>query len=105
MKLNVEEIAKAWYNKLVHTAEQKELADNRFEICLKCPSKKEVLKGKEWSLVCDECGCPLSAKVYTGKMHLSERGSCPLGKWKEVEIEYLVKTGKLSNVKKTKSII
>jgi hypothetical protein len=105
MKLDFKEIAKAWYNKLVHTAEQKKLADERFEICLKCPSKKEVFKGKEWSLACGECGCPLSAKVYTDETYLSEKGSCPLGKWREVEAEHLIKTGKLTNIKKIKSII
>ena len=65
MKLDFKEIATAWYNKFQHTPQQKKLADSRFDICLECPSKKEIFEGKEWSLKCGECGCPLSAKVYT----------------------------------------
>ena len=52
MKLDFKEIATAWYNKLIHSNELKKLADDRFSICLECPSKKEVFKKKEWSLRC-----------------------------------------------------
>jgi len=95
MKIDFKEIVGAWYNTIKHTPEQKELADKRFEICLQCPSKKEVLEGKEWSLICGECGCPLKAKVYTKKMYMIEDGSCPLSKWKEIEMEYLKKYRKI----------
>ena len=97
MKLDFKEIVSAWYNVIKHTPAQKELADKRFEICLECPSKKEILEGKEWSLVCGECGCPLKAKVYTTKMWLTEDGSCPSNKWKEIEIEYLKKINRKQN--------
>jgi hypothetical protein len=89
MHLNFKEIAGAWYNKFKHTPAQKDLADKRFDICLECPSKKEGIKNKEWALVCGECGCPLKAKIYTNNTYLDDTGSCPLGKWKEIEIEYL----------------
>ena len=99
MKLDFKEIAESWFNSIVHSDRLKKLADNRFDICLECDSKEEIFQGKEWSLKCKECGCPLRGKIYTPKTYLDEntnkRGSCPLGKWKEVEIEYL-KTNKTS---------
>ena len=91
MKINFKEIATAWYNVIHHTPKQKELADKRFAICLECPSKQEILEGKEWSLKCSECGCPLKAKIYTNKTYITKGGSCPLNKWKEIEIEHLAK--------------
>jgi len=89
MKLDFKEIANSWFNVLSHSPQQKKLADNRFNICLECPSKQEILKGKEWSLKCGECGCPLKAKVYTDYTYKDKRGSCPLNKWKDVEDEHL----------------
>jgi hypothetical protein len=44
MNLDLKEISKAWFNVMVHSPEQKNLADKRFNICLECPSKKEVFK-------------------------------------------------------------
>ena len=101
MKLDFKEISSAWYNKFIHSDELKKLADDRFLICLECPSKKEILNVKttEWALKCNECGCLLKAKVYTPHTYLNKRGSCPLGKWKEVEDEYL------KNFKTSKTII
>ena len=91
MHLNFKEIAGAWYNKFLHTDAQKELADKRFEICLSCPSRVDGIKGKEWAMRCNECGCPLKAKVYTDNTYLDADGSCPLNKWKELEMEWLEK--------------
>jgi hypothetical protein len=99
MKLDFKEIATSWYNKFTHSPSQKKLADSRFDICLECPSKQEILKGKEWSLRCGECGCPLSAKIYTPKTYLDDGGSCPLNKWKDIEDEYL------KSIKNTKTIL
>jgi hypothetical protein len=84
MHLNFKEIAEAWYNTINHSPEQKELADARFDVCLQCPNKKETIKKKEWSLICNECGCPLKSKIYTNNTYLKE-GSCPLDYWKQVE--------------------
>jgi hypothetical protein len=99
MKLDFKEIAVSWYNTLSHTPEQKKIADLRFDICLECPSKKEIFEGKEWSLKCGECGCPLKAKIYTPKTYLDKGGSCPLNKWKDIEDEYV------KSIKNTKTII
>ncbi len=89
MKLDFKEISTAWFNTLVHSPLQKKLADDRFDICLECPSKKEIIKSKQWSLKCGECGCPLKGKIYTYKTYKDKGGSCPLNKWKEVEDEHL----------------
>lgn len=105
MKLDIKEIIESWYHKFKPTKEEKELADKRFEICLKCPSKQETLKGQNWTLRCGECGCPLGAKTYTPKTYLNAGGSCPLGKWKEIEMEHLIQIGKLNSIKNTKTII
>lgn len=105
MKLNLKEIFNAWYNVIDHTPEQKELADKRFAVCLECPSRKEIFEGKQWSLKCGECGCPLSAKVYTKMTYLNRNGSCPLNKWKEIEIEHLEKYDNSVNYKTKKTII
>lgn len=94
MKIDFKEISKAWFNSVIHSSIQKELADARFEICLTCPSKKEIFEGKEWSLKCGECGCPLKAKIYTYKTYLDKDKSCPLDKWKSIEEKHLDKIKK-----------
>lgn len=98
MKLDFKEIAKSWYNKFNHSPELKKLADERFNICLECPSKQEVFEGKKWSLRCIECGCPLSGKIYTPNTYLIKNGSCPLGKWKDVEDEYIKSFKKIKTI-------
>ena len=105
MKINFKEILNAWYNVIDHTPEQKELADKRFTICLECPSKREIFKDMKWSLKCGECGCPLSAKVYTKMTYLNKDKSCPLDKWKEIEMEYLDKHSDAVNYKTKKTFL
>lgn len=105
MNLDFKEIVTAWYNVINHTPEQKELADKRFAICLECPSKKEIFEGKEWSLKCSECGCPLKAKVYTKNTYINKELSCPLNKWKEIEIEYLANHSNNVKYKHKKTIV
>jgi len=99
MKLDFKEISTAWFNKLIHSPQQKKLADDRFNICLECPSKREFFEGIEWSLKCGECGCPLRVKDYTNYTYKDKIGSCPLNKWNEVEDDFL------RNIKSNKSII
>ena len=101
MKLDFKEIANAWFTMFRHTQEEKQLADKRFDICLQCPSKQEIFEGKEWALKCGECGCALSAKIYTDKRYMDDGGSCPLNKWKDVEIEHM----DIFKIKNTKTII
>jgi hypothetical protein len=103
MDLDFKEITSAWYNKFVHTNEMKELADNRLNICLDCPSKLEGITGFPFRLRCGECGCPLKAKVYTDKTYLDEGGSCPLNKWKDIEIEHFKKYNKAEFIKPDKN--
>jgi hypothetical protein len=98
MKLDFKEIMESWYNKFTHSPELKKLADKRFDICLECPSKQEILKGKEWSLKCSECGCPLMGKIYTPNTYLAKGGSCPLEKWKNVENEYIKSFKKIKTI-------
>jgi len=105
MKLDFKEIATAWFNTIVHTDEQKKLADKRLEVCFSCPKKLEIINGTNWMLKCGACGCPLKAKVYTKKTFLDKNGSCPLSKWKEIESEYLIQTGKIQNPKNNKTIL
>lgn len=101
--MNIREIVTAWATKFHHSVEQKELGDKRYDICLSCPSHKEKIKNKKWTQYCGECGCPLSAKVFTRSIYSDEGGSCPLEKWKEVEIEYEKKLNR--SAKKEKSLL
>jgi len=68
------EIAKAWIIASNPTLEEKAKALERSLTCDDCDSKKfnDHLK----FYYCDECGCPLSKKIY------SPINSCPLNKWK-----------------------
>lgn len=80
MSINLREIGKSWIISLNPNKEQKELADLRHEICVKCEFKKEIFEKKEWSSLCGKCGCPLSKKIYS-----DEYGACPEKKWLAVE--------------------
>lgn len=71
MKDKTLEIITAWGNSFNPTKEQKDIADKRKDVCNECPSLKKVT-GIEF---CDECGCPISKKIY------SDKNSCPLNKW------------------------
>jgi hypothetical protein len=80
MELNLRKIAKAWFTAANPTTEQKELAERRMDICNSCDKKKALAN---MVIVCSDCGCPLSKKIFT-----MENDSCPLHKWREVESEY-----------------
>jgi hypothetical protein len=62
----ISEIMGAWIVSFNPTAEQKELAEKRYEICLGCENygKKRAVIGDEY---CKKCLCPLQKKVYTQK--------------------------------------
>jgi hypothetical protein len=68
------EIAKAWIIAANPTLEEKQKALSRSAICDECPEKKH--NDHLNFFYCDECGCPLSKKIY------SPINSCPLKKWK-----------------------
>ena len=86
MKLDLVKIFKAWSIALNPNEKQEELGKKRWKICMECPSKTEILKEKEWSFICSECGCPLNKKVFSDYL-----GACPSNKWIEVEEEYFGK--------------
>lgn len=86
---NLFTIIDAWVVANNPTRNQIELSDERAKICETCPSKKEIIKGKQWSFICGECGCPIAKKTFTPKDK-----QCPLGKWEEVESNYFPKKEK-----------
>ena len=47
--MDIREIVTAWATKIHPSVEQKELANERYSICLSCPSYKEGIKNKKWS--------------------------------------------------------
>lgn len=83
MGLDFKKILEAWKISANPTDKQSELAKKRLEICDICPSKKEILKGKTWSHICSECGCPINKKIFTNQYN-----ECPLDKWKDVDVQY-----------------
>lgn len=94
--LNFKEIFSAWVTLANPTKQEEELANDRFSICQKCIYKKEIFKGKEWSLKCGKCGCPIKAKVFSDAIN-----PCPMGYWKEIDKKFGIDTDK----KNEKSII
>lgn len=80
----IEEIFKAWGIMFNPNDSQSELAAARMEICDSCDSKRTIPL-----IHCAECGCALSAKVYSPKI-----GACPRGKWVAAEMEFENKKNK-----------
>lgn len=84
--LNFKQIIEAWTISFKPTDEQRKLAELRGSVCDDCDSKLErnILFNMP---VCKECGCPIGKKIFT-----NEFNPCPLGKWKEIDIEYFGKS-------------
>jgi hypothetical protein len=93
MDFNIKEIAKAWYNSLNPTENQRVLSEKRLNVCMDCPSQSKILKGAKWSYICKECGCPIGKKSFSEVYN-----PCPLQKWESVDSEYF-------NTKKKKTVI
>lgn len=76
------------YAKLFGNKTKKEvlLAEKRYEICLECPQKSSLG-------ICKLCKCVLKAKIFT-----SNQGTCPLGKWEEVERLYSTKNKNVKTI-------
>lgn len=87
------EIIDAWKIANNPTTKQEELAKLRFDICNTCPSKKVITDKLKIATICGECTCPISKKIFSPKY-----GSCPLGKWEDVDMLYIKE-------KKTNSLI
>jgi hypothetical protein len=88
----ISEIIGSWIVSFDPTEEQKELAEQRYEICLGCENygKKRPVTGDEY---CKKCLCPIQKKVYTQK----KNDTCPLNKWDLVEKQF--RENKLKNNK------
>jgi len=78
--INIKEIFDAWVTSFNPNEKEAKLAEDRYKVCKGCDFRKEVFKGKEWSLVCGSCGCPLNKKIYSKAIN-----PCPEGKWFEVD--------------------
>ena len=85
MGFNLKTISQAWFDSYFGTNEQKLLAEERLKVCDTCPSKEELFKNQNWSVICGECGCPLSKKIFSKKIK-----ECPLNKWNEVDSNSIV---------------
>ena len=74
------EIIEAWKIANNPTPQQQNLAKLRFDVCDGCPSKKVLTKKFSIATICDECGCPISKKIFSTKTN-----PCPLKKWADVD--------------------
>lgn len=88
----IKEIVTAWAVSMKPTAEQKELAEKRYEVCLGCEQygKSRPVTGDEY---CKKCLCPIQKKIFTLKV----TDTCPLNKWDKVEKEF--RENKIKNKK------
>jgi hypothetical protein len=88
----ISEIVGAWMVSFKPTAEQKHLAEKRYEVCLRCEhyGKSRPVIGDEY---CKKCLCPIQKKVYTQKTN----DTCPLKKWDLIEKQ--IREDKLKNNK------
>lgn len=85
MGFNLKTISQSWFDSYFGTNEQKLLAQERLKVCDTCPSKEELFKNQNWSVICRECGCPLSKKIFSKKIK-----ECPLNKWNEVDSNSII---------------
>ena len=78
----IKEIAQAWIIAAKPTAYQKELAEQRYNICLGCKYYGEArpITGDEY---CIDCLCPLDKKIFSPKTD-----ACPQHFWLEIETKY-----------------
>lgn len=85
----LQEIFTAYYRKFNPTPQEEALAADRYKICKECPRFSSYFGKKHSSLIqkCDECGCVISAKIFS-----PIENACPLLKWKDVDEKYFKKT-------------
>lgn len=82
--IDYKEVFKAWIVSFNPNDTQKELAEERLNICMGCEYRKEVLKGVRWSALCGECGCPISKKIFSKNYN-----ACPKKKWEDIDSNYI----------------
>jgi len=78
----IKEITKSWIIAANPTARQKELAQQRYNICLGCKyfGASRAIIGDEY---CTDCQCPLDKKIFSPK-----NDACPKHFWLEIEEQY-----------------
>lgn len=73
-----ENVIRSWKISLAPNEEQRNLANDRKEVCQSCESCKQfedkILK-KIVDYYCEECNCPIGKKIY------SVTELCPKNKW------------------------
>ena len=83
MDLNFKKIYNAWVTSYFPNEKQKLLAEKRNEICETCPSRQVLTNKLKLGVICGECGCPLTKKIFSYDFN-----DCPLKKWEEVDTKY-----------------
>lgn len=85
MYSKLREIAESWIISNNPSPEQVQLSEKRYNICLSCEWYRETrpVTNDEY---CGDCLCPLSKKIFSPKI-----GACDLGKWNDVDKDYLKK--------------
>ena len=95
MEFNFKKIYNAWVTSYYPNEVQKLLAEKRNEICETCPSRKVLTDKLKLGVICGECGCPLTKKIFSNDFN-----DCPLKKWEEVDTMY-----RTFNTKSNKSLV
>ena len=75
----IQEIFKSWSISIDPNQEQSELAIERISICNECEFKATFP-----IIHCSICKCALKGKIFT-----PVKGTCPMGKWDEVDNKLL----------------
>jgi hypothetical protein len=78
--LNFKKIFNAWVTAYKPSENQKLLAEKRNEICEVCPSRKVLTTKLDIGVICNECGCPITKKIFSADFN-----DCPLKKWESVD--------------------
>jgi hypothetical protein len=74
----ISEIFQAWVAAANPTPEQKLIAEYRSSVCDTCEKKKYIKEANV--IICGQCGCPLSKKVFSP---VEGPKACPLAKWEK----------------------
>jgi hypothetical protein len=80
---NILEIIDAWKSSFERNPDKVELAEKRLSICNGCEFKKEIIKGKDWSMLCKACGCPIKKKIFSKQFN-----ACEKGYWTDTDSEH-----------------
>jgi hypothetical protein len=81
--MNFKTIIQSWIISYSPSEKQLELAEKRHLICNTCPYKKTITEKLKIGIICGECGCPITKKIFSPNFN-----ECPLEKWKDVDLEY-----------------